>query len=300
MSSDDILTRDDDLYDDVVEAIVLNDYDYESKISGVNRIRRHYNYNVSFEFLSISRDRSKTYLDARSIRRYEQMSKQRRKEEFIKSPGEREWDLHKSISAEFNIDIDVSLLGKKKIPLIVQHTVQTPDDFNQILNLFENIKLDKRVDISITDDTYKITTQNNTFTAADAYDEDAYTVEKYGGNNRFLQEYLESYSTWMPATLQNPERNGDKIKIPIKLNDSTISVEYDSPSTNDNFLQIVNTIGNGDPILIGGSQVYIAHTLATTNPDSLFTDGIWNIRTTDPQKTDRSEKTTLREKIPFL
>lgn len=278
------LSRDSDLYQKTIRTKVINNLDYESEIKEVSESRHLYQYRGRMSWRSLSEKVLEENLTKRQLKTILNMDKFERAEYFGKTHSHK-WKAKGKAEIYIEIKLDIELPDSKTITLFSSSEIKSFKDIKRINSLLSSEASSSKVDLQVKDeDTYVLTTPENfDFELQESLSTNGFGISKRRScDTEKIISFFRTGKRWAEGTVKKPiEKSDSKISIPVEFEDGTrIEFDYKNPDSNDEFWKISKNLGGGDPLLIGGEDVYITH--FTISNRGLFGNNIWTIRSEEP------------------
>lgn len=284
-SNDRELSGDSDLYQNAIRTKVINESKYESHINQIVEARFAYNYRYEASWKSLSEEGEFSRVNGDRVRELRNMDSVRLGRE-VKSSGHT-WKAEGSAEIILELKLEVELQDGEKIEFVTQHTFSTISDAEPVGELIKVAEDNGEVDIKINEkDTYTLRLNDGSeFTGLESrgyYDD--FSIEYNDTDDvDLLIEYLSYGKKWVKGITRKPIESDNSIGLPVRIEDNSLRFEYHSPETNEDFWDVVEVLGGGNPLLVDKKDVYISHSIFCSN-EQLMTNGTWVVRKKEPRK----------------
>lgn len=294
--ADEELTRESDIYQEAMRTKVINNLDQESQLIDIVEARHLYKYEGKMTWKSLTEKFSESNLSKKELSRIINMSKTKRAEYFGKTHFNT-WRAKGEPKIDLELKLKIELPDGEVKCLFTKQDIGSFNDMKKVESIIRATKSAYNVNLRVIDEgEYVLDTQDGyTFDLNESLTYDGFSIPEYkSGKTGKLMSFFEDGNKWVEAQVKSPieKKNDNKIEIPVEYNGVKINFSYESPNSNDEFWQIAEKLGGGDPLLVAGEDVYITHIIISNN--GLFGNNIWTVRPEKPSKISK-----LYHYLPF-
>lgn len=253
------LSSDSDLYQNAIRTKIINESKYESHINQIIEARFAYNYRYEASWRSLSEDGEFSRVDGDRLKELQNMNSVQLGRE-VKSSGHT-WKAEGSAEIILELKLEVELQDRKNVEFVTQHTLSTISDAESVGQLIKLAKDNGKVNIRIDEEeTYKLQLNDDSeFVGRKSrgyYDD--FSIERNNNDDiDLLIEYLSYSQKWLKGITEEPVESDNSISLPVRIEDNSLLFEYHSPETNEDFWDVVEVLGSGNPLLVDKKDVYI-------------------------------------------
>lgn len=293
------LSRDSDLYQRAMKTRVINTEEYKSEIVEVLESRHSYTYHYRMSWRNLSEKGVRDGLSETELKKLVDMDPVERAEEFGKTHSHR-WEAKGYIGMDVELNLLLKLPNGEKKEIFIQERIKSISDMNRVGYILNSVESNEKVNIRIEDDDeYILEIGDNTYECYDDLSSSSFSnTSKFSirsENDKETRNILGFFARderWIEGTVEKPvikDEYEDILAIPVtyQVGNKDFKIEFiyeDSPETDDDFWELVEELGQGDPLMMEGEKVYISHVIAS-NGSSMIEDEMWSIRCDKPRFT---------------
>lgn len=283
------LTRDSELYEEVMRNKVINNSEFESEFTGDVDLDYTIDYECDLWWKSLD---EKEYFSNISISRLidlQSMSEVRLAEECGKRLTSHTWRATGRVKFEVEVEFTVKLPDSDTVVAVTSLDLNSGRDKSRTEDLVSSIVKEEAVDVTLEDGRILVNTGENVF-KSDLVEE----FEDYGKERSDqLIDYLASEGLYVSSTIEDPRHEDDQVYIPVTLGETNVEFEFNEPESNQDFWEIADLYGEGDPLLMSNSEVFTCLNHLDNSSDNLMEDGLFTVHTEPKNSLTRNILSTL-------
>lgn len=281
------LDRDSDLYNNTVLNKVINESTFESEVVEITNIRYNIDLHGKLSWRSLTEKHCIDNITYKEYSKYKSMSSYKLAREFRKDPiSLNRWSVDSTkVMVYLTFNITLELPDGEELELKMYENILNKEGYQVIVDLFNSLEYGNKVNITFnSDEEYTIETENGKIISSDV------EVSKYNKfkNQEFIKEYFVTENKWVEASVSEVLENNERIIVTIGFGSGEeLRFEFNSPESNPQFWEIVDILGEGDPLMMSDSDVYIClsmiqHDNNYNNDNILFENESWMVRKNKP------------------
>lgn len=267
------LTRDSDLYEEVMRNKVINGSEFESQFTSDLSLDYTIDYNCDLQWKSLDHNKSFSDISIRRLGELQSMSKVRLAEEAGKDRTSHTWKATGSVNFEIDIEYKVKLPGSKEVVAVTSLDLNSLGDKCRAQDIISSAVGSEPVDVTLENGEIIVNTGQNVFRS-----ELIQEFSKYGSSREDqLIRYLASDGLYVGSDTGDLRYEDDRVYIPVMIDDAEIEFGFDQPESNQDFWKIAELYGQGDPLLIANSEVFTCLSHLDNNSGNLMEDGLFTV-----------------------
>lgn len=283
------LTRDSELYEEVMRNKVINNSEFESEFTGTVDLDYTIDYECDLWWKSLD---EKEYFSNISISRLidlQSMSEVRLAEECGKSLTSHTWRATGDVKFEVEVKYVIKLPDSETVVAVTSLDLNSGRDKRKAEGLVSSIVNEESVDVTLEDGLILINTGENVF-KSDLVEE----FDDYGKDRSDqLINYLASEGLYVSSKIEDPRHEDNRVYIPVTVGDAKLEFAFDEPESNQDFWEIADLYGEGDPLLMANSEVFVCLNHLDDSSDNLMEDGLFTVHTEPKNSLTRNILGTL-------
>lgn len=267
------LTRNSDLYEEIMRNKVINRSEFESQFTNNLSLNYTIDYNCDLHWKSLDEEKRFHNISIRRLSELQSMSKVRLAEEAGKDRTSHTWKATGSADFEIDIKYKVKLPGSKDVVAVTSLDLNSLGDKCRAQDIISSVVNSESVDVTLENGEIILNTGRNVFRS-----ELVQEFSKYGSSREDqLIRYLASDGLYVSSDTGDLRYEDDRVYIPIMIDDAEIEFGFDQPESNQDFWEIAELYGEGDPLLIPNSEVFTCLSHLDNNSSNLMENGLFTV-----------------------